>query len=301
MDAMGSTYSIVLYGEDPNEMQQAVDASFDEIERLESMLSHYRPDSEWSHVNRHAADGPVRISQELFDLLWQCLEYSRLSDGTFDITVGPLVKTWGFHRDAGTIPQPGAAAAAHAQVGYGLVHLDPACLAVQFEQPAVQLDPGGIGKGYAVDRVASFLRARGFTTALIAASRSTIYGMGAPPAEPRGWPVKVRHPARPAQVLAEVFLKDMSLSASGAGENSFAAEGRVYSHVIDPRSGQPADDIMVAVLAPRAMDSEAWTKPCLLNGSSWRPSRATEDVRFFYFENPAKPVLEEHAIIERHA
>ncbi len=288
MDAMGSAFSIVLYSDDSAKMERAIDAAFSEVDRVEALLSNFQPESEWSLVNRQAVNQPVRVSAELFALLCRCLEYSRRSDGAFDISVGPLVKAWGFHRHDGAVPRPDESVLAHSRVGYGFMHLDSVSQTVRLERPGMEIDPGGIGKGYAVDRVVSILRGRGFHTALIAASRSTIYGMGAPPSERRGWPVMLRNPANPAKPAGEVFLKDMSVSTSGSGENSFAREDRVYSHIIDPRSGEPADDVLVAVLAPQAMDSEAWTKPCLLNGPAWAARNPIDGGRVLYFERAAR-------------
>ena len=91
-DAMGSTYSIALYGYDRVKMEAAVDAAFDEVRRLDELLSNYQPGSQWSEVNRNAASKPVKVLPELFQLLSACLGYSRESEGAFDITVGPLMK-----------------------------------------------------------------------------------------------------------------------------------------------------------------------------------------------------------------
>ncbi len=103
-DAMGSTYSVELYGRDRVSLEAAADAALDEARRLDDMLSNYKPESEWSQVNRHAAEKPMRISPELFQLLSACLEYSRESEGAFDISVGPLMKVWGFYKGTGHLP-----------------------------------------------------------------------------------------------------------------------------------------------------------------------------------------------------
>jgi thiamine biosynthesis lipoprotein ApbE len=123
-EAMGSTFSIVLYGYDRRQLETAADAAFDEVHRLDRLLSNYKPHSEWSEVNRTAGVRPVKLSAELFQLLSDCMAYSRQSDGAFDITVGPLVKVWGFTK-----------------------------VKARCDRPGVELDPGGIGKGYAVDPV----------------------------------------------------------------------------------------------------------------------------------------------------
>ncbi len=282
---MGSTYSVVVYGGGAEAMESAIDATFDEIERLEALLSNYRPESEWSMVNRCASERPVKVSAELFRLVSECLEYSRQSDGAFDISVSPLVKTWGFNTHAAHLPDSADTGSARLRVGYEYIELDPAAQTIYFRRPGMEIDPGGIGKGYTADRMAAILRERGFTTALIAASFSTIYGMGAPPAEPRGWLVKVRHPARPTKPVAEVYLRDMSLSTSGAGERSLKAGGRVYSHIMNPRTGEPAGETLVAVLASRNIDTEAWTKSCIVNGPAWIASHPVPGRRVFYCED----------------
>ncbi len=153
VEAMGSAYSIVAYDEDRYLMQAAVDAAFDEVRRLDELLSNYKPASELSKINRLAADRPVVVSQEVFDLLSACLEYSRLSDGAFDITVGRLMKVWGFYKGSGHLPRPGEVQEALKTVGWRNVRLDPVHRTVFFTQKGVEIDPGGIGKGYAVDRM----------------------------------------------------------------------------------------------------------------------------------------------------
>jgi FAD:protein FMN transferase len=146
-DAMGSTCSIVLYDEDRNKMEFAADDALEEARRLDRLLSNYRPESEWSKVNLEAADRPVEVSRELFDLLTKCVEYSRNSDGTFDITVGPLMKIRGFYKGSGHVPQPGEIERATRQRGYRDIVLDASKQTVFFARAGLNLDPGGVGKG----------------------------------------------------------------------------------------------------------------------------------------------------------
>jgi thiamine biosynthesis lipoprotein len=269
LDAMGSVYTIVAYGKDRNILQSAIDLAFEEVRRLDDLLSNYKPRSEWSQVNREAAAGPVRVSPELFALLEACLRYSESSDGAFDITVGPLVRTWGFFRGSGRLPHRAEIRTALARVGYKNVILDRDNLTVRFTRSGVEIDPGGIGKGYTVDRLAEILRERGVTSALISAGGSSMYGIGAPPNE-KGWPVKIRHPKDPDQTAGEALLKDSSMATSGTSEKFFISGGRLYSHIFDPRTGYPAAGMLsVSVLAQRAIDSEAWTKPMFILGRRW--------------------------------
>jgi thiamine biosynthesis lipoprotein len=285
-DAMGSTYSIALYGYDRVKMEAAVDAAFDEVRRLDELLSNYQPGSQWSEVNRNAASKPVKVLPELFQLLSACVEYSRESEGAFDITVGPLMKVWGFYKASGHLPHKPEIAAALAKVGYRHIRLDPAGQTVRFDRPGVEMDPGGVGKGYAVDRMVEVLRQNGVQVALVAGSGSSIYGMGAPPDEPRGWPVKIKDPWDNRKTLAEVWLKNMSMSTSGSYEKFFRAEGKIYAHIMDPRTGYPAQgSVSVSVLAPRTVDSEVWAKPYFINGRQWAVKHRPKDFRVFFCED----------------
>ena len=283
--AMGSAYSVAVYGEDRSRMEEAVDAAFEEVHRLDDMLSNYKPDSPLSEINRLAAQRPVAVMPELFGLLSACLEYSRESEGAFDITVGPLMKVWGFYKGTGRLPHRAEILEALDRVGYRNVALDPRGQTVKFTRPGMELDPGGIGKGYAVDRMVDVLKQHGIRTALVSASGSSIYGLGAPPGD-RGWKVKIRDPKDHDKSVAEVYLKDESMSTSGNYEKFFRAEGKIYSHIMDPRTGWPAQGVLsVSVTAPRTIDSEAWTKPFFVNGRGWAATHKPAGLRAFFCED----------------
>jgi thiamine biosynthesis lipoprotein len=285
-DAMGATFSVVLYGSDQAAMNQAIDAAFDEAHRLDALLSNYKPESEWSRINREAAEHPVAVSPELFRLLSDCIEYSRATEGTFDITVGPLMRAWGFFGGERHVPSPDQLRDALEIVGYRHVQLNARKRTVRFDRPGVEIDPGGVGKGYAVDRMVKILRARGFRNALVAASGSSIYGLGNPPDEPRGWPISIADPWNHRKNAAQVFLKAMSLSTSGSYEKSFRVNGHRYSHIMDPRRGAPAEGaVQVTVLAPRTIDSEVWAKPYFIQGREWTTAHKPKGWRVLYCES----------------
>jgi len=281
---MATTYSVVLYGDSHDRMEEAANAAFAEVERLDRLLSVYRGDSAWSEINRLAAQRPVAVAPEVFDLISRCLQYSRDSQGAFDITIGPLTKAWGFFKAAGRLPSRAEIATALARTGYRHIILDHAAGTVQFDIDGVEINPGGIGKGYAVDRIVEILRRRGLTTALVMASSSSIYGMGTPPDEPRGWKIEIPDPTRPTLHSAtQVFLKDMSLSTSAGYVRTFRADGRALSHIIDPRTGYPAQGmLMVCVTAERTIDSEAWTKPFFIHGREWAAKNRPPRFRAFF-------------------
>jgi FAD:protein FMN transferase len=286
--AMGSAYSVVVYGEDRTRMEEAVDAAFAEVQRLDQMLSNYKPESELSEINRYAGEHAVAVTQEMFDLLAACVEYSRESEGAFDITVGPLMKVWGFYKGTGRLPHRAEILGAMDRVGYRNIVLDATQRTVRFAKEGTELDPGGIGKGYAVDRMVEVLKQYGVQTALVSASGSSIYGLGAPPGE-KGWKVEIRDPKNEKKSAAEVYLKDESMSTSGNYEKFFRAEGRIYSHIMDPRTGWPAQGVLsVSAVTPRTIDSEAWTKPLFVNGRAWATKHKPAGLRAFFCEDTAE-------------
>jgi len=285
-DAMGATFSLILYGSDQSSMNQAIDEAFEEAHRLDALLSNYRSESEWSRINRDAAAHSLTVSPELFHLLSDCIEYSRASEGTFDLTVGPLMRAWGFFGGSRHVPSADEIRDALELVGYQHIQLNARERTVHFDRLGVEIDPGGVGKGYAVDRMVEILRARGYRNALVAASGSSVYGLGNPPDEPRGWPINIADPWDQRNNAAQVFLKDMSLSTSGSYERSFRVGGHRYSHIMDPRRGFPAENaVQVTVLAPRTIDSEVWAKPYFIQGSAWTAAHKPKSWRVLYCEN----------------
>jgi len=285
-DAMGTTFSVVVYGFDRAAMNEAIDAAFEQAHHLDALLSNYKPDSEWSLINRQAADHPVPVSSESFRILSDCMEYSRASEGTFDVTVGPLMRAWGFFGGSRRVPSPEQIRTALQRVGYRHVQLNAQERTVRFDRPGVEIDPGGIGKGYAVDRMVEILRARGIRNALVAASGSTIFGLGSPPDEPRGWPIDIADPWDHRKNAAHVFLNNSSLSTSGSYEKSFRIEGHRYSHIMDPRLGIPAEAaVQVTVVAPLATDSEVWAKPYFIQGYPWTAEHKPQSWRVLYCQN----------------
>jgi thiamine biosynthesis lipoprotein len=227
----------------------------------------------------------VAVTQEMFDLLAACVEYSRESEGAFDITVGPLMKVWGFYKGTGRLPHRAEIQGAMERVGYRNIVLDATHRTVRFTKEGAELDPGGIGKGYAVDRMVDVLKKYGIQTALVSASGSSIYGLGTPPDE-KGWKVEIRDPKNEKKSVAEVYLKNESMSTSGNYEKFFRAEGRIYSHIMDPRTGWPAQGVLsVSAITPRTIDSEAWTKPLFVNGPVWASKHKPAGLRAFFCED----------------
>ncbi|MEO7272350.1 MAG: FAD:protein FMN transferase [Vicinamibacterales bacterium] len=255
--SMACLYSVEAYGPRRLDLQAAAEAALDEVDRIDRLMSHYKAESPLSAINREAASHPVRPPRELFDFLVESLRYSRLSQGAFDITVGPLMKAWGFFRGDGGLPSPGDLAAARRVVGARHVRVDPAAGTLAFDATGVELDLGGIAKGYAVDRAVAILRARGITAALVSAGGSTVYGLGAPP-EREAWTIDVQDPLDARRSATTVRLRDRALSIAGRSEKWFEANGVRYSHIMDPRTGAPVQGMLtVAVLSDSGTAGDA--------------------------------------------
>jgi thiamine biosynthesis lipoprotein len=255
--SMACTYSVIAYGREGQEIKQIVREALDEVDRIDRLMSHYKKDSPLSEINRNAAKGPVRVEAELFDFISECSKYSRESDGAFDITVGPLMKAWGFFRDEGRLPSDSELSKARANTGYRHIILDEKERTVRFDRDGVELDLGGIAKGYAVDRAVALLKSRGIERALVSAGGSTIYGLGSPP-DSSGWEIEIQDPIDHRKTAATINLNNRALSVSGSYEKFFEVDGVRYSHIMDPRTGLPVQGLLsVAVVAETGTAGDA--------------------------------------------
>ena len=258
--AMACQFAIFLNaGEFQGATEQAVEA-LDLVSQLEEQLSVYRHRSEVSRLNATAAAAPVRVEPRLFGLLQEAVALHQATDGAFDITSGPLIKAWGFYGRQGQRPTDAAIGEALQRVGSQWLQLQPADDTVRYLKPGLEINLGGIGKGYALDRCAELLQQAGISSFMIHGGHSSILARGqrVRGESERGWVVGVRHPLRPDRRLAEVALRDQALATSGAGTQHFYAQGRRFGHIIDPRTGQPADCLLSAtVLARQASEADA--------------------------------------------
>jgi len=231
--------------------------ALDEIDRLEQQLTIFRENSEVSFINRNAASSAVHVEPSLFALLALCQELWRETGGAFDITSGPLSRCWGFLRRQGRIPEPDEIEAAKELVGSDKLLLDNESGAIRFARQGVEINLGSIGKGYALDRVAATMSNR-VQTALLSAGSSSLRAVGSGERGHDGWVVGARHPRDKDRRLAVLRLRDAAMSTSGSDEQFFEHNGKRYGHIIDPRSGWPAEGVSgVTVIAPSAALTDA--------------------------------------------
>jgi thiamine biosynthesis lipoprotein len=255
---MGTIFTIDLNTTDQANAEQDMNLAFDEIDRLEALLSNYRPSSELSRISREAGSAPIVTDPETFHFLDRSLYWSRVSNGAFDITVGPLLRAWGFFFHQGRVPSQAELNAVRNKIGWQHIALDAQTRTVSFtNHQTMELDPGSIGKGFAVDSVVKILRDHGVTSAFISAGGSTLYAIGTVPGS-AGWPVDIPDPRRPGKSAATILLKDTSLSTGACTEKFFIKNGHRYCHIFDPRTMRPVEGILqTTVINPSATDSDA--------------------------------------------
>ncbi len=263
---MGTVFTIVAYGSNPAYLEEVADQAFREIDRLDDQMSNYKPESELSTINRHAYRQRVVVEPHLFKLLENSLRYSEETGGAFDITVGPLMKSWGFFRGGGHLPRASELAQVLKRVGYRHVKLEAAARTIQFDEPGIEIDLGGIAKGYAVDQVVKILDSDGVKQALISSGTSSVYALGSPPGE-HGWKVFVRDPLDTKKAARVLRLQNLSLSVSGDYEKFFKLGGKIYAHIMDPQTRMPVENMLsTVVVSPSATDSDALSTAFFVEG-----------------------------------
>ncbi len=259
---MGTTFRIALYAADKATAKKAADAAFARVAELDGSMSDYKKDSELMLLCKTFATDvgePVKVSDDLFFVLLKAEELSKRSDGAFDVTVGPVVQLWRLARRTQELPDAKEFTAACEKVGYKKVKLDPAKKTVQLLTPGMQLDLGGIAKGYAADEALKLLREKhGIKQALVAA-----YGdiaCGDPPPGAGGWTVEIA-PIAKSQKPRTLTLANAAVSTSGDLEQFVEIGGVRYSHVLDPKTGLGlTGHRSVTVIAPSGIVADSMTK-----------------------------------------
>jgi thiamine biosynthesis lipoprotein len=266
---MGTRITVEVWADDAAKGNQAIDAVLDEMRHIDETMSTYKPTSEVSQVNARAADGPMHISKELFDLLTAARQYSEITDGAFDITYASVGYLYDFRKHVR--PDDAQIAQALPAINYRHVILDPANQTVKFSQKGVRIDLGGIAKGYSVDCGIDVLKGLGYTRAYVGAGGdSRIIGdrFGKP------WMVGIRDPMKgEGNVIARIPLVDAAISTSGDYERFFEEKGVRYHHIIDPHTGHSASKVRSAtVIGPYATRTDGLSKTAFVLG----PEKALE-------------------------
>jgi thiamine biosynthesis lipoprotein len=267
---MATTFEVMLPFGTPDALA-AAEAALDAIDRLEAQLTVYRDTSEVSRLNRAAPHAAVPVEPGLFELLGLAARITAESEGAFDVSAGALVKAWGFFRGPRRVPSDAERAAALERVGMRHVLLDAETRSVRYLRHGLEINLGSIGKGYALDRAAELVRAGwNLPGALLHGGHSSVYAIGTEPGDERGWAVGLSHPWDPGRRLALVRLRDRALGTSAATFRHLEHEGRKLGHVLDPRTGWPAEGIALAsAVAPTAAEADALATAFYVRGVDW--------------------------------
>jgi FAD:protein FMN transferase len=265
---MGTRIYVELWTDDAAKGDSAIEAVMAEMRRIDDLMSHYKPESQLSQINAHAAQGPVQVDPELFDLIKLSTHFSEITEGAFDITYASVGHLYDYpHHVKPTEAQIKAALPA---VNWRNMKFDAEHHTVLFEHQGMRIDLGGIGKGYAVDRGIAILQARGIQHALVTAGGdSRIIGdrLGRP------WVIGIRNPDDKQKVVTRIPLTDAAMSTSGDYERFFDEGGVRYHHIIDPRTGHSASKVRSAtIIGPTATETDGMSKTAFVLG----PEKALE-------------------------
>jgi thiamine biosynthesis lipoprotein len=255
---------------------------------VDSLMSNWTETSEVARINREAGKGTITIDREVADVIARSLDVSQATHGAEDITVEPLVRLWGFLGGTPHVPKREEVTSVLPRIGYQKIRLDAKTPAIALSRDDVRIDLGGIAKGYAVDGAAAVLRKAGVTNALVDLT-GNMMAMGSAPGHD-GWVVGVRNPASKDAHLLRVRLRDEAISTSGNYEQFIDEDGKRYSHIMDPRTGWPAQGVSsVTVVAKSALTCDAWDTGLFVLGSekARQLAKSRDDIAIIVIEPAA--------------
>ena len=259
---MGTRIAVQLWSENPQQAVDAIDAVMADMHRTDELMSTYKPGSQLSQVNAHAYERPVQVDADIIDVVQKSIEYSRLSEGVFDVTYASVGYLYDYR--AHQHPTEAQIAAALPGVDYRQVLIDPQARTIRFLKPGMRIDLGGIAKGWAVDRGIEILRRAGIQHAMVNAGGDTAL-LGDRLGKP--WVVGIRDPRKAGAVVARIPLQDEAISTSGDYERYFEENGQRYHHIIVPGTGKSPDAVRsVTVIGANATRTDGLTKTVFILG-----------------------------------
>jgi len=255
---MDTVVEIKLYHRSKAKAQEAIDSAMEEMRRVEQKMSCFLPASEVSRINREAllergkgsplAEGWIPVSDELFSLLSEAVRLSKLTKGRFDITIYPLWRIWKFEKDSVEVPAKEEIEKKKRLINYNNMFIENG--KINFAKRGMGIDLGGIAKGYAVDAAIRVLKEKNVESAMVNAG-GDIYVLGRKQGKP--WRIGIRHPRRAGEILGIVDMEDGAIVTSGDYERFFFSEGKRYHHILDPKTGYPANECQsVTIVAKKA-------------------------------------------------
>ena len=278
--AMACLFEVIFNVGDHAEATEWAVEALDLVEQVEDRFTVYRESSELIRLNGAARIGAAHVAPDLMRLLQRARDLHAWTGGAVDVAAGRLVRAWGFLARQWLTPSEELLAEARAQSGMSFVTLDEQASRIQFSRRGVELNLGSIGKGWAVDRAVDLLQRRGAANVLVHGGQSSVRAVGhrhVTDGIPRGWPVGLRHPLLPNRRLATFQLQNEALGTSGSGTQFFVENCRKLGHILDPRSGRPAEGVLAAtVVAATAADADALATALYVLGEAGLASLANE-------------------------
>jgi thiamine biosynthesis lipoprotein len=245
---LGSPFEITLVGKDTIEINKNIDLGIDEVKRIENLISDWIPTTPISEINRNAGLKPVKVDKELFDLVERAIKMSVITDGAFDISYASMDKIWKFDGSMKQMPSADAIKKSVAKVGYKNIVLDKAESTIFLKLDGMKLGLGGIGQGYIADKVKELLKSKGVISGIINVS-GDISTWGRLPNGDQ-WKIGIKNPMNKDKIFAMFPLEDTAVETSGSYEKFVIFNGVRYSHIIDTRTGYPAQGLVsVSVFA----------------------------------------------------
>lgn len=264
---MGSVFEFTVVGMDSVQAKRHVGLVIAEIDRIENLISEWRPQTQISEVNRNAGIRPVQVDREVFELTKRALAYSTMSKGAFDISIAALDKVWVFDGSLSEMPTPQTIERSVMKVGYRHIILDSLKMTVFLEQKGMKIGFGSIGKGYAADKGREFLKSLGVRAGIVNASGDIATWGSQPNGNP--WAIGINNPFKPHRFIQTIKLNESAIATSGNYEKYAEINGKRYSHIIDPRTGYPSSGLAsVTVYGPSAEFANALSTSVMVMGKT---------------------------------
>lgn len=240
-NAMYTIVSITVSSDSERKSKDAIEKAFNELNRLEKLLNFYSEDSEISMINKYAGKSPVKVSQDTFDIIQKAIYVSEKTEGMFDITVGPLVRVWDFQN--ALIPDDKIIKNRTKLIGYKNIILDKEKSTVFIKKKGIEIDLGGIIKGYSAERAVDVLKKNGIKSGIVAvAGDIKTFGMRS---DNKPWRIGIQNPREKednSEIVAFIDISDLAISTSGDYQKYFIKDGKRFHHLLNPMTGYPVND-----------------------------------------------------------
>lgn len=272
---MGSDFEITLVATDQADAEKGFEMAITEISRIEDLISSWKEDSQTSLINQNAGIQPVKVDEELFDLITRCIALSKITDGAFDISYASMDKIWDFKKGMKKLPSEKMIANSVERVGFEKIMVNSTEGTIYLPEMGMKIGFGAIGKGYAADKARDLLIQNGYLSGILNASGDmSVWGR-----KPNGekWMVAIKNPLAKEKSFALLPIEDQAVVTSGNYEKFLEIEGHRYTHIIDPRTGYPAEGIIsVTVFAPRAELADAMATAIFVMGTEVAINRVNQ-------------------------